>query len=332
MAKCSFDYISRTNLKIMKYLSCLTLILLLISCENKPKKETSDNVDKKVSIQQEAVSFTGQPLYQREATTEALAKNDSLIALMNEKGSLSEEDFIKKAGYYVSTNRFRDAVDVYSEGLRQFPESYKLRRFRGHRYLSLRETEKAILDLNEAVSLLDENSAKELENDASGKPWGTYEHWIYYHIGLYHYLEGNYEEAAKAYQKCIDTAINGKNVVGPSDWLYNSLQKMGEPEKADAVIASITPDYDTDRDHPYFKRVMLNKGVIKPDEIMDVTKATQDWTAGDITIAYGLANWYGRNGDVEKADEIFNKILETPVWNTWAYVVTDKERSLRGSN
>ncbi len=312
----------------MKYLPSLSLVLFLISCENRPSQEASTSVVEEVSPPQEAVSFGGKPLYQQVASEVALRKNDSLIALMDSKQSLSEEDYIKKAGYYVSTNRFRDAIAVYTEGIAEYPESYKIRRFRGHRYLSVRETEKAIIDLNEAVELLDENSAKELENDASGKPWGTYEHWIWYHIGLYHYLNANYDKAAEAYQKCIATAINGKNVVGPSDWLYNTYQRMGEPEKAAKVIEPITPDYDTDRNHVYFKRVMLYKGIANPENFVDLTKPTDQWTAGDITLAYALGSWNQYNDKPEVAKSIYSKILETPVWNTWAYVVTDKEMSL----
>lgn len=311
----------------MKHLATLSLILLFISCENKPKEDTSTSTVEEVPIPQEGVSFMGKPLYQRVASAEAMAKNDSLIDILAMKRTLTEDNYITLASYYVTTNRFRDAINIYTDGLAEYPRSFKIRRHRGHRYLSVRETEKAIIDLNEAVELLDENSVKELENDASGKPWGTYEHWIWYHIGLYHYLNADYAKAAEAYQKCIATAINGKNVVGPSDWLYNSYQKMGEAEKAAQVIEPITPDYDTDRNHSYFKRVMLYKGIADPENFVDLNKPSDQWTAGDITLAYALANWNQYNDKPDVAKSIYSKILEAPVWNTWAYVVTDKEMS-----
>ncbi len=303
----------------------------MVACDNKPKKEVAQEIED-VSPPQEGVSFTGKPLYRQKVSEELLSKSDSLIELIDKKGDLSEEDYIQKGNHYASSRRYRDAIEVYTEGLSKYPESFKLRRYRAHRYLSVRETEKAITDLTEAVDLLDENTVKELENDSSGKPWGTYEHWIWYHIGLYHYLNANYEKAAEAYQKCIATAINGKNVVGPSDWLYNTYQKMGNPEKAAAVLEKITPDFNTDRDHIYFKRVMLFKGLSDPEAFMDLDKPTDQWTAGDITRAYALANWYQYNDQPEVAEEIYSMILEGPVWNVWAYVATESEVSRSGMN
>jgi len=91
----------------------------------------------------------------------------------------------------------------------------------------------------------------------------------------------------------------------------------------------IPVDIDTNREHPYFKRVMLYKGEYSPSDILTVEKPAGNWTGGDITVGYGVANWYRFQGDAALADEIQEKILETPYWNAWAWVVTDREASRR---
>ena len=168
-----------------------------------------------------------------------------------------------------------------------------------------------------------------LEYNAGGEPSATYEHWVWYHIGLYNYLNENWEEAAAAYQKCYDTAISNGNRVGATDWLYNALMKGGMDAEAEAALDRIPVDIDTNREHPYFKRVMVYKGEYLPSDVLMIDKPAGNWTGGDITVGYGVGNWYRFQGNDAMADEIHEKILETPYWNAWAWVVTDREASRR---
>ena len=274
---------------------------------------------------QEAVSFGGKPLYRNPVDAENLAEYDRMIAAIEMKTDLSEDDYIEMGRLYIAGNRFQDAISLYTRGLKAFPDSFKLRRHRGHRYINVRELDKAIVDLNEAVELMGNTSSDVLEYDGSGKATGTYEHWVWYHIGLYHYLNEDFSEAARAYEKCAATAIDNKGMVGASDWLYNAYQKGGNPTEAARVIDAIPADIDADRNHPYFHRVMVYKGITKPAELLDVNKPADEWTGRDITLGYGIANWYKFNGDEQTAEKIHKTILQTPFWNSWAYVVTDKE-------
>ena len=95
--------------------------------------------------------------------------------------------------------------------------------------------------------------------------------------------------------------------------------------QAEEAIAAIPADLDTNQEHPYFKRVMVYKGEWDAREILDIDKPGADWTAGDITAGYGIGSWFRYNGDDETAELIHRKILETPYWNAWAWVVTDRE-------
>lgn len=276
---------------------------------------------------QEAVSFGGQPLYRNNVAAEKLGELDQLIAAIEMKADLSEDDYIEMGRHYIAGSRFQDAIALYTRGLEAYPDSFKLRRHRGHRYINVRELDKAIVDLNEAVELMGDTSSDVMEYDGNGKPYGTYEHWVWYHVGLYHYLNENFDEAARAYEKCAATAMDNKGLVGASDWLYNAYQKGGNSTEAARVIDAIPEDIDTDRNHPYFHRVMVYKGIEDPAHLLDIDKPADQWTGRDITLGYGIANWYKLNGDEESAEKIYKAILQTPFWNSWAYVVTDKEQA-----
>ncbi len=275
----------------------------------------------------EAVSFAGEPLYRRSADVAALADADRRIASIRSEGERAETDYIEIGRLFASTYRYRDAITAYDTGLRQHPESFKLRRHRAHRYITVRELDKAIVDLEEAVELMGDAARDVVEYDANGEPNGTYEHWVWYHIGLYRYLTGDYGAAAGAFERCVELSNNPKLLIGATDWLYNAYRKSGDPEKANSVVAAIPADIDADPDHPYVKRVMLYKGVVQPDDILDSDKPPGEWTARDITIGYGVANWLRFEGEAEAADRIYRTILESPYWNAWAYVAAERELS-----
>lgn len=277
----------------------------------------------------EATSFRGEPLERNPVPADRLAEIDSAIQPLEEKGELSEDDYIELGRLYIAANRFRDSIDLYTRGLEQYPESFRLRRHRGHRYINLRDLDSAIVDLREAVDLIGDEHTDVLEYDAEGEPTATYEHWVWYHVGLYHYLNEEWEDAADAYRNCVETATNNGVLVGATDWLYNALMKGGMTEAAAEALTAVPPDLDTNQEHPYFKRVMVYQGEIEPSEVLDVDKPASEWSGFDITAGYGIGNWYRFNGDEETANRIHQKILETPYWNAWAYVVTDREYSRR---
>ncbi len=76
-------------------------------------------------------------------------------------------------------------------------------RHRGHRYITLREFDKAIADFNKAVELI-EGTDDIVEPDgapnAAGIPTSTLHTNIWYHLGLAHYLKGDFAAALLAYE------------------------------------------------------------------------------------------------------------------------------------
>lgn len=275
----------------------------------------------------EATAFSGKPIYRTPSPADQSAKADADIAAITAKTTLTEADYVRIAESHIAVGRFQDAVKALTAGLAAHPDSYKLRRHRGHRYINVRQIERAIVDLHEAVALMKPADSQVIEYRADGQPNGTYEHWIWYHIGLYHYLKGDYAAAAAAYQTCVDTATNAGLRIGATDWLWNAWTNAGQPAKAQAAIDAIPAGIEADPQQSYYKRVMLYKGLVEPAAILDVAKPGKDWTGGDITTGYGVANWLRHKGDHAAAEAILAKILETPFWSSWAYVVADRETS-----
>jgi len=304
----------------MKQIPIGLLSLLLFACGS--KREATDPIQNSGA---EAISFSGKPLFAPALEPSVIEKGDSTIASIKSKGDLSEDDFISIGQQLVNMSRFNASIANYSEGLAKYPTSFKLLRHRGHRYISIRQLDKAIADLNKAEELI-RDQADIPEYDASGATTGTYQHWIWYHIGLYYFFNQAYIQAAPAFEKCLAASRNNKNIVGASDWLYHTYMRIGKTDEAKKLVDPITPDFDTDREHPYFQRIMLYKEVITPEELVDVSQDPAKTSVQDVTKMYGLANWYAYQGEKEKAIGLYRKIVQSESgWPGFAYAAAEKE-------
>lgn len=108
----------------------LTLILVAWGCHVVPPREEAPVV----------IGLTGRAFYEPERTEKVQAQVDSNreVARKNWQANPSEDNYVwygRRLGYL---SRFRQAIDVFTEGIEKYPQSAKLYRHRGHRYISLR--------------------------------------------------------------------------------------------------------------------------------------------------------------------------------------------------
>ncbi len=297
----------------MRYTIFAITIAALTGC-SQPKREAIP--------EPETTGFSGQPLYSRPADSIATVRNDSLIKAVRSKSQLSEDDYIAIGRSLVTVGQFRKAVEKYTEGLARFPDSYKLLRYRGHRYINLRELDNAIADLTRAAALMPE--APEFELDATGKQGASFQHQVWYHIGLYHFLKRDYVKGAEACEKSLATAYVGTDKAGASDWLYNCYMRSGQKEKAMAVAKPFTEDFEIDnKDYPYYRRLLLFNGVIQPGELVDATKPPAEMDLNDMTKLYGLANFHLYSGDSAAANILYKNVLQANHWQGFAYACAE---------
>ncbi len=96
--------------------------------------------------------------------------------------------------------RFRDAIAIFSQGIERHPGDARMYRHRGHRYITVRELDRAIGDLTRAASLI-KDRPDEVEPDgqpnARNIPTSTLNTNIYYHLGLAHYSQGGFRAGAE---------------------------------------------------------------------------------------------------------------------------------------
>jgi tetratricopeptide (TPR) repeat protein len=212
--------------------------------------------------------------------------------------------------------RYHDAIETYSRGIKIAPTDARLYRHRGHRYISIRQFDKAVVDMKRASALNDQDFD------------------IWYHLGLAHYLKGEYAKAAAAYEKCYAVAEKNRaqaeankegrddSLVAISDWLYMTYRRMKKDADAAKVLEKITPQMHVKENKSYYDRLLFYKGLKSETDLINVEKATDLEIA---TVGYGIGNWHLYNGNGAKAEEYFRKIVAGKYWPAFGFIAAEAE-------
>ena len=220
--------------------------------------------------------------------------------------------------------RFRDAIATFTEGVERFPGDARFLRHRGHRFITVRELDRAIADFDRAARLV-RGKPDEVEPDgqpnAKNIPIGSLQSNICYHHGLAHYLKGEFEKALPIYQRCAIEATNGDRLVSVSHWLYMTLRRLGRPEDAEHVLEPIQAGLDVIENMAYHKLLLMYRGEIAPEELLAERMEGNDRP----TILYGVGNWRLYNGEPARARELFEQVVANDPWPAFAYIAAEAE-------
>ncbi|MBN2207215.1 MAG: tetratricopeptide repeat protein, partial [Candidatus Aminicenantes bacterium] len=184
----------------------------------------------------EAISLLGRKLVSPTAAGAAIDLYRKALADFDRNPNEANTVWLGRRAAYLGL--YREAVRVYSEGLDRFPQSFRLLRHRGHRYITLRLFDRAAADLKRAAELAD-SAPLEVEPDGipnrARKPLSNTQFNIWYHLGLAHFLQGNFAAAVDAYRECLKWSKNDDLLTATTDWLYMSLRRLGRDEEAAQV-------------------------------------------------------------------------------------------------
>jgi len=306
----------------------VSLLAVGLGCSSPPS--TEDDTPEDVSEPPAGVvtSLFGEPLYPMELSAERKAELEADLAeaRANFDADPENEDNIIWLGRRLAYLwRYQDAIDVYTQGLSLHPESYRLYRHRGHRNISVRNFDGAVTDLEKAAELSDGvPDAIEVDGapNAQGIPRSTTQSNIWYHLALAHYLKGDFDKAAAAYETCMEySRVNDDMLVATADWQYMTLRRLGRDEDAAKVLEDIHEEMDVIENFAYHKRLLMYKGLVDPEELLDPNADELDLA----TQGYGVANFYYVNGDVDKAREILDKVLEGKYWSAFGYIAAEAD-------
>ena len=217
------------------------------------------------------------------------------------------------------TGSYRKAIDIFTRGIEKHPGDPRMYRHRGHRYITTRQFDLAIRDLEKAADLV-RGTEDRVEPDgipnAENKPRSTLHTNIWYHLGLAHYFSGNFERASEAFQNCREASPNDDMLVASLYWLYMSLRRAGNDMQAGTVLQPVETEMDIIENTDYHNLLLVFKGVFDADHLLDQT----DTSLASSTVGYGIGNWHYINGRTKRARNLFTGVYEERYWPAFGYI------------
>ena len=216
---------------------------------------------------------------------------------------------------------YESAINYFSKGINAYPQDARFYRHRGHRLITSRCFERAISDLEKAANILI-NKPNEVEPDglpnAFNIPTSTLKGNIYYHLGLAYYFESQLKDAMLAFERCIEMSKNNDSYIAAANWLYLIYNQLKMFKKSDKLLMTINNQMNLIENHSYLQILNLYKDSISPIEIEK--KIFEDESLNNITVAFGLGNFYLLKGKTENANKIYNLITKSDQWSSFAYI------------
>jgi len=224
---------------------------------------------------------------------------------------------------------YKNAIQVFTEGAEKFPDDARFLRHRGHRFITLRCFDLAIADFNRAVKLI-KGKPDQIEPDglpnARNTPTSTLQSNIWYHLGLAHYLKGDFKAALKAYREAEKVSTNPDMQVATTNWLYMTLRRLGREKEATKIVAAIKPDLDVIENADYYKLIRLYQAKTSVDDLLKEINSPGS-ALSKASIGYGLGNWFLYNNHRDEAEKIFRQIILGNQWASFGHIAAEAELS-----
>ncbi len=249
------------------------------------------------------------PQYRSPARVEYFAQADTGGVVARAESLLAADpsnvDLIIRLGVAQSgIRRYREAIQTFGRGIRIAPDNPLLYRWRGHRWISVREFDRAIADL------------------VSGNSRDTTNYAIWYHLGVVHYLRGEFDSAAVAFTHAQPRAPDQNEFAGSTDWLWMSLSRAHRGAEAAAMLARVPDTLHVTSAAAYAQRLRLYRGTIGPDQAVTAAD-TADITVA--TLSYGVGNWYLVRGDTVSARRWFQRSVASGGWPAFGFIASEVE-------
>ena len=280
----------------------LTLALALASFAQLPAPEVFSSLGKSYSSNADV--------------TQSIQKADLALA----KGPATAELLLAAGAARDAVLRFSESIPLYGRGMDDYPNDVRFPRYRGHRFISTRRFDAAIVDLKKATGMAPASF------DAS------------YHLALAFYLRGDYSHAAREYQRCLampaqpkpatfkGLPADGRNCYSLDDdarvaitvWAWSALRRSGKAADAAALLGGIREDMRIRENHSYFRALLLYKGQLTETQTMPAGTAVA-------TTGYAIGLWHWLEGRKEQACVYWERVLTDPNWAAFGFIAAERE-------
>ena len=301
------------------------LAMLLLSCQYKAKTLSEEDIT--IDTLQ-GTSLLNKPLLRRQVNPiqDSLSIANYLKALKDyTEDPMNADHMIWLGRRWAYLGDYKAAIIVFSEGITKFPDDARFYRHRGHRYISTRQLDLAIADL-ETVAQLIKGKEDTIEPDGIpnrlNQPVSSLHTNIWYHLGLAYYLKNDLEKALTAFKQCLEASKNDDMIVATKHWLYMILRRLQLPEEAAMVLQGINKGMTIIENEAYHQLLLFYKGELTEAELTGAGAL-----GSSEAVLYGIANWYHYNGHIKEAKARYQSLLDTGNWAGFGYIAAEADWS-----
>jgi tetratricopeptide (TPR) repeat protein len=300
------------NLPLPRWILLLVVLLAPMACRSLPKGA-------------EARSLDGRALTAPVLPDEARAALEADLAAARERLAADPGD--RDAAIWVGRRlgylgRYREAIDVYSAALRRHPDDPFLLRHRGHRWITVREFDRAAADLRDAARAC-RDVPDEVEPDGQPtpgrEPHSTLHYNVHYHLGLAQFLRGRFAAAERAWLDALAVAGNDESRAAVCHWLWSVRMRRGNPAGAMAAALTVHEGMDVVENVGYLRLCLYYTGRLAREAI----------TAGEgssgAAVRFGLAHHDLVLGDPRSARQQLRELAAEPGWAAFGVIAAEAE-------
>ncbi len=262
----------------------------------------------------EVYSPLGKAYFARPDPTGVVAKADLDLSQGGDKADL----ILGAARARDQFLRFADSIPIYTRGMQTYPDDVRFPRFRGHRLLSIRRFDAALVDLKAASTLAPSSFD------------------VAYHLGLAYFLRGDYNHAAREYTRCLSMAdkpnppflhglpadwracyaLDDDSRVALTDWTYRALRRAGKTAEARQLLDRITDKMNVKENTAYHRVLLFYKGLRSEAQTIEGPAVGNSFA----TAAYGVAVFQRQEGQSERACELMKRITLEENWSAFGLI------------
>jgi len=218
--------------------------------------------------------------------------------------------------------QYNASIGVYTKAMQAFPNDPRPYRWRGHRQISLRKFDLAIVDLEKARSLAPSSF------EAA------------YYLGLAYYFSQRYGDAANEFARCVNMAgkpdefakslpagmvgcatlpQTPEYLMGIADWHYRALRRAGRSGEGKEILGNIKEGLQMRSNESNYRDLRFFQGKVSEKELLESTGIAYTNAASAVALEQILG------GRIGEGCTLWRKLSRDSNWSAFGVIAAEVE-------
>ncbi len=218
--------------------------------------------------------------------------------------------------------QYNASIGVYTKAMQAFPNDPRPYRWRGHRQISLRKFDLAIVDLEKARSLAPSSF------EAA------------YYLGLAYYFSQRYGDAANEFARCVNMAgkpdefakslpagmvgcatlpQTPEYLMGIADWHYRALRRAGRSGEGKEILGNIKEGLQMRSNESNYRDLRFFQGKVSEKELLESTGIAYTNAASAVALQQILG------GRIGEGCTLWRKLSRDSNWSAFGVIAAEVE-------